>query len=867
MKKILLLALTVLLVLSLSACSFDSVMGSVEDFFANLFGGGETPCTEHVDEDEDLICDVCKEPIEEEPPEDLPPLTLIENGVAKFNIVVSPSCGTKIKKAVDGFASDMAKFGVNIKVVNTNLEADIVDCEVIVGDVSSRGPKYDYEEHNLGIKGSIITRIDNKIIITAGTNDKIVSTFESFTKNVIGLTKSTKKADVQNVIYEKTDEDVKIQDDYRVTAIKIGDKEITGYTIAVDLDNQAFYASALNIQTTFYERAGYWLDIVPLEEATNTSIILKEVEKGANSPAGSDGFLAKTVNGQMQIYCSYQNSITKTISSMMTKILITQGEYVYPDNAVVLKENVSVIYYKDWTDIKGDGVTNDFEAIKALHEFANLGGQKVVAEDYKEYYIERTSGTSIVIQTDVDFGKATFTIDDQFITDDGTTSSERGASLFKITSKLSSATYTTYSDKLGILARIKEMGGLDRLTEEIPLNLGYDVMIIPYDTSKRIYMRWGRGEDGQGATGPGVAMSEIIVVRKDNKVDMSTTNFFDFDNVDKIEIYPIDQETLTISGGTFHTIATRANMPGNYVDRNILITRSNVVIQGMEHKVSNQPIQKYDGVATAGGGQFAGEGPNYSGWIYPYKCTDIVVKNSKFSGRAHYNQGSYDLGGNYANNLYYYNCTQYNMYDANGVLENDNTAYWGIHGTNYCKNITFDSCELSRFDAHAGVYNFTIKNSKMGIINAVGGGHAEIIDTEVLNTRLVGLREDYAASWRGDFYIKNVTMVNNSNSFVVFSGTVHDVDFGMKSFVPDLYIENFNARKYDGTYYEQPNLNIFNINVDQSMFQTGTGKINTLTPSTSLVIKQPANREIKILMNTVPYPVYTKVEYIPYEED
>ena len=62
---------------------------------------------------------------------------------------------------------------------------------------------------------------------------------------------------------------------------------------------------------------------------------------------------------------------------------------------------------------KGDGITDDFKAISDTHVYANEHGLKVLGNGSKVYYLGESSwGVSIPIYTDVDFGGATFIIDD-----------------------------------------------------------------------------------------------------------------------------------------------------------------------------------------------------------------------------------------------------------------------------------------------------------------------------------------------------------------------------------------------------------------------------------------------------------------------
>ena len=67
-----------------------------------------------------------------------------------------------------------------------------------------------------------------------------------------------------------------------------------------------------------------------------------------------------------------------------------------------------IFYYRDF-GAKGDGVTNDFEAIRLTHEAANAEGADVEATPGATYYIGCTY-TSAVIRTNVDWKDAIFYI-------------------------------------------------------------------------------------------------------------------------------------------------------------------------------------------------------------------------------------------------------------------------------------------------------------------------------------------------------------------------------------------------------------------------------------------------------------------------
>ncbi len=111
--------------------------------------------------------------------------------------------------------------------------------------------------------------------------------------------------------------------------------------------------------------------------------------------------------------------------------------------------------------------------------------------------------------------------------------------------------------------------------------------------------------------------------------------------------------------------------------------------------------------------------------------------------------GTYDISLNRAMNVAFVNCRQ-----TNGI---NDRAYWGIMGSNYCKNLHLDKCTFSRFDAHQGVANATIRNSTLGYmgINAIGSGKFLVENTTVCGRRFINLRPDYGSTWRGEFIIRN----------------------------------------------------------------------------------------------------------------
>ena len=82
---------------------------------------------------------------------------------------------------------------------------------------------------------------------------------------------------------------------------------------------------------------------------------------------------------------------------------------VSPKDVLKFKSD-GLVKYSDF-GAKGDGKTDDMNAIAGAHAFANQHSLKVKADNNAKYFISGKERTAY-IQTDTDFGTATFIIDD-----------------------------------------------------------------------------------------------------------------------------------------------------------------------------------------------------------------------------------------------------------------------------------------------------------------------------------------------------------------------------------------------------------------------------------------------------------------------
>ena len=111
--------------------------------------------------------------------------------------------------------------------------------------------------------------------------------------------------------------------------------------------------------------------------------------------------------------------------------------------------------------------------------------------------------------------------------------------------------------------------------------------------------------------------------------------------------------------------------------------------------------------------------------------------------------GSYDLGAN--------SCVNIRWEDIRQTIDIDNLSYWGLFTSNHCKNLSMERCRISRFDAHMGVENVTLKDCVFGHmgVRCVGFGRMYMEGCEVHYNSFILLRDDYGASWDGEMVVKD----------------------------------------------------------------------------------------------------------------
>jgi hypothetical protein len=150
--------------------------------------------------------------------------------------------------------------------------------------------------------------------------------------------------------------------------------------------------------------------------------------------------------------------------------------------------------------------------------------------------------------------------------------------------------------------------------------------------------------------------------------------------------------------------------------------------------------------------------------------------------------GSYGILLDHCVDVAFVNCRQDNIMDH---------RYWGLFGSNYCRDILVEGCVFSRVDAHKGVTGYTIRDSYIGYmgIKAIGGGLMRVENVRLSSVwpeEGIDLRNDYGSGWDGDLIIKDLTWrPGKSGACLIRAVNRGSHDFGYPCGLPrKIVIEN-----------------------------------------------------------------------------
>ena len=471
---------------------------------------------------------------------------------------------------------------------------------------------------------------------------------------------------------------------------------------------------------------------------------------------------------------------------------------------------------------KGDGVTNDYDAILRTHDFANsefLKGYRltVYATPGKTYYMGDNRGMAIKVITDVDWQKANFIVDD-YVLRNGKNVVDTSKSLFQVVSPMYVATgksvieygadssfvkkvkissNSTYlSDLVSLIKRDSSFNSLSKYFLESP------VWQVTVENSNKQYIRKSLNNNDSGYN-----QSDTFLINSSTGKVLSAINW-NYNDVVKFRVWPIPVVPVTLKNGNFtartnNVVLTSSGERVAYNQRNIYVSfTGNVNIKSINHYL-DETRHPYSNSY-----QKTREANFYYGFIRLYNTSYINVENAYLSPHTveANKYGTYDLIFDQAVNVFFNNVNY-----ACNIFKSDNTKdynacyakhmisnkVWGIIGSNGSKNVFISNSKVNRIDAHRGITNLYVTDTTVGNKGFTLNGNGEFYAKNVKVDRskiFIDLRYDYGSSWNGTMVLNNVTNVlddltnNAANPIVIRGERTNDHDFGYKTYFPAVYI-------------------------------------------------------------------------------
>lgn len=480
---------------------------------------------------------------------------------------------------------------------------------------------------------------------------------------------------------------------------------------------------------------------------------------------------------------------------------------------------------------KGDGITNDAEAIRKAHEAANELYEKtgicptVYGSEGAAYYVGNVDPT-IVIKTNVDWKHSTFILDD-YIDDDNDGENDINCSndifavksihsflnigapefLSGINPTAAGTQMTEMTDLLDYLSTatakdIRENGGVwiseAMLENDIRPGLMQSDKLLLHVVNDNLkqFRRKGIGSGG------GTSQQEFFLIDRSGRV--LNDIFEEFDSITKIVVYPVDKTPLTISNGRFITRTYNDVIDNNgklrdYTWRGIQICRANVTLDKIDH-ILDEAFHEIEPVSP----QTNGQGNRYLGFIRTYSGTvHFTLKNSTITPHQSPYQASssYDIALNNAVGIHLDNVS-YGMPDSNSkkwyteYIANVDARWkrWGVSTSNYAKDVVIENSCMNRIDSHNGIWNLKVKDTTVGQygFTLIGGGEflADNVKFDGSNYA-ISLRGDYGSTWKGSMVLKDVEMILPvMKPMIITYENDGSWDYGYKCYFPNLTIQN-----------------------------------------------------------------------------
>ena len=615
----------------------------------------KAPCEKCTDADNNLTCDACGKAVPSAPQG----VTLVKDGNARFSLLIEyDNLDAKEAEEVNGFLDFLESIGITPKICSDKATLD-TDAKIIVNSISFLGEEYSIEPYYLGPKGYAVIADGDKILLRAGSAEALGTAFEYLAEKAF-----SENAPV-NSEFKFSDSVELIDNDFKFKSVLIGGHDAGDYKIAYESSDGQLFKLAEQIRDALYENAGLRLELISAAEADGEKCILLKSQK----KSGGVGFYAKAKeNGNFEIISEFRN---KTLDAGNEYINLIFGS----DSATLVfteaEINIRDIFYSDF-GAAGDGITDDFDALKRAHDYANEHGHRVVAGSHCTYYIGKADET-ITIRTDTYWGAAKFIIDDRNIE----YGSNAQVSIFTVASDYERIILDAEDTRVTAL---NESGGIIKGSESINLNLGYAAILIIEDDARK----------------------ESVLVEENGKLSFPLRS--NFDKINSIAVIRADDESITVEGGAF-TVYSNQKRQSEPFARNIRILRSNTVIRSIEYRTSFAP-EKNEGASP------------YLAFIEIDCACGVTVSDISFYSRILYSDADKSpvISAEFSHLITISNCEQNNFFAADEMSASKLfAASVCVFG---CDGIVIDGITANILYFDGDTYRISVKNSTIHKIDS-----------------------------------------------------------------------------------------------------------------------------------------------------
>ena len=772
-------------------------------------------------------------------------IVLVENGKAKFNVIVTSQSGGSGMAAADDFVSTLRalKISVNDPFMDTD-PVGSTEYEIIIGGGAvGRGDACNVSERDLGTEGTVVKIVGNKIIIAASTPTLTKNAFNKFVTEHLGITSSTKK-----LTYLEADSSCCYENKsaYQISSITIAGNDLSEYGYIIDVTQAATYgiSDITGFHNALCDISGYYLSYVSSSSMTSDGkyFIIRYVDY-----AGEEGFRAYVDGDDFIVECAYRNMFNRTFLEFANEVFYSATGDVEIASDFSYTATVSVVYYEDF-GADGTDELCDFEAIYNTHAFANQCGQKVMSRGGANaiYHISaELFNKTINVKTNVDFCGATFIVND-FGED---AYKYRRLALFTLARDNADYKLTDSEKNVPVLdengnptfndngtPKMTTDGIIDELAlQGVTFKVGDSDFswLAPYLKSKSLvkienklhkdFIRHGSNQNS------GATRRDIFVVNADGTVEGDTLPVFDFDNISTIEIYRADDKEITVENGNFINICCRTVASTQYVIngadsdksndilttyankfheylRGFLVYRTNATIKNVTHSMQDEPELGWyltesnytpDSKHASYGSRH--ESYPYYGFVLVQHSYNFTLKDSQLTGHTTYYEdkpatastgwqipnpvpmGTYDYVLEYSSNITFDGVIQVDEAEQLDSAKNGDFSY--LTNTRYWGIMSSN-----------GTKNLTFNGCAINRFDAHRGfWNATLIDTYIGHSfQVIG---------GGTLYVENVTKASKSN-FMTFRG-----DYGA-TFEGDVILKDctYEARKtYSSWKQKTPN--------------------------------------------------------------